>query len=193
MEDINEILNALVDKIDMLQKRIDEVDKMYEDGRAQNDERFHKLENTLYDEILGPAKEALDQYDDNEKFGAFTGKYGAQLSPYNDKLRPIEGKDFDIMRQAYDGFKDAGEGADEDAYVASLIEQVEAQLEEIKKAMGIAEAPAVVEPKVEEAAVVAAPLTKDEKKDEKNADDAEEEASEDDVKAFEDELKKYVK
>ena len=192
MEDINEILNALVDKIDMLQKRIDEVDKMYEDGRAQNDERFHKLENTLYDEILGPAKEALDQYDDNEKFGAFTGKYGAQLSPYNDKLRPIEGKDFDIMRQAYDGFKDAGEGADEDAYVASLIQQVEEQLEEIKKAMGIAAEPAGVEKTVVEEAVEPT-LDKDEIKDEKDADDAEEEASEDDIKAYEDELKKYIK
>src|SRR5574344_563959 len=189
MDEINEVLTVVIEKIDMLQKRIDEVDKMYEDGRAQNDERFHKLENTLYDEILAPAKEALDQYDDNEKFGAFTDKYGAQLSPYNDKLRPIEGKDFDIMRQAYDGFKDAGEGADEDAYVASLIQQVEEQLEEIKKAMGIAAEPAATEPEVKEVAA----LTKDEKKDEKYADDAEEEASEDDIKAYEDELKKYIK
>lgn len=188
MDEINEVLTVVIDKIDMLQKRIDEVDKMYEDGRAQNDERFHKLENTLYDEILAPAKEALDQYDDNEKFGAFTDKYGAQLSPYNDKLRPIEGKDFDIMRQAYDGFKDAGEGADEDAYVASLIQQVEEQLEEIKKAMGIA---GVEKPVVEEA--IEPTLDKDEIKDEKDADDAEEEASEDDIKAYEDELKKYIK
>lgn len=192
MDEINEVLTVVVDKIDLLQKRLDEIDKMYEDGRAQNDERFHKLENTLYDEILTPAKAALDQYDDNEKFGAFTDKYGAQLSPYNDKLRPIEGKDFDIMRQAYDGFKDAGEGADEDAYVASLIQQVEEQLEEIKKAMGIAAEPAATEPEVKEVAVEAAPLTKDEKKDEKDADDAEE-ASEDDIKAYEDELRKFIK
>ena len=186
-------MTAVGDKIDMMQKRLDEIDKMVEDYHGQYDDRFHKLENTLYDEILAPAKEALDQYDDNEKFGAFTDKYGAQLSPYNDKLRPIEGKDFDIMRQAYDGFKDAGEGADEDAYVASLIQQVEEQLEEIKKAMGIAAEPAGVEkPVVEEA--IEPTLDKDEIKDEKDADDAEEEeASEDDIKAYEDELKKYIK
>src|SRR5574344_1051301 len=147
MDEINEVLAAVVDKIDMMQKRLDEIDKMYEDGRAQSGERFYKLENTVYVEILAPAKEALDQYD-------------AQLSPYNDKLRPIEGKDFDIMRQAYDGFKDAGEGADEDAYVASLIQQVEEQLEEIKKAMGIAADPAGDEkPVVEEA--IEPPLYKD--------------------------------
>ena len=192
MDEINEVLTAVVDKIDMMQKRLDEIDKMVEDYHGQYEDRFHKLENTLYDEILAPAKEALDQYDDNEKFGAFTDKYGAQLSPYNDKLRPIEGKDFDIMRQAYDGFKDAGEGADEDAYVASLIQQVEEQLEEIKKAMGIAAEPADVEkPVVEEA--IEPTLDKDEIKDEKDAADDAEEASEDDIKAYEDELKKYLK
>ena len=192
MDEINEVLTAVVDKIDMMQKRLDEIDKMVEDYHGQYEDRFHKLENTLYDEILAPAKEALDQYDDNEKFSAFTDKYGAQLSPYNDKLRPIEGKDFDIMRQAYDGFKDAGEGADEDAYVASLIQQVEEQLEEIKKAMGIAAEPAGVEkPVVEEA--IEPTLDKDEIKDEKDAADDAEEASEDDIKAYEDELKKYLK
>lgn len=183
MDEINEVLAAVVDKIDMIQKRLDEIDKMVEDYHGQYDNRFHKLENTLYDEILAPAKEALDQYNDNEKFGAFTDKYGAQLSPYNDKLRPIEGKDFDIMRQAYDGFKDAGEGADEDAYVASLVQQVEEQLEEIKKAMGI-----VAEPAKPAGEKPVEPTTKD------AADDAEEEASaEDDIKAYEDELKKYIK
>ena len=137
MDEINEVLTAVVDKIDMMQKRLDEIDKMVEDYHGQYDDRFHKLENTLYDEILAPAKEALDQYDDNEKFGAFTDKYGAQLSPYNDKLRPIEGKDFDIMREAYDGFKDAGEGADEDAYVASLIEQVENEIADQLSVLGM--------------------------------------------------------
>jgi len=130
MEDneLYEILQSYKEALDMITQRQSELDKMYEEGHDQMDERIHKLEGILYDEILGPAKEAMDK----------DGKYGDKLDAYNDKLKPIEGDDFDLSRKAYDDYNGIeGDKPDQDAYIAELTASVDKQLEAIKKAMGL--------------------------------------------------------
>lgn len=135
MDDIqlNEILSSYRDAINALIERIDAQDSMI---KALT-EKCDGLDHLIFDEVVNPAKEALEQYNYNTGLNEFTNKYGEQLAGYNDKLRPIEGEEFDIVKQAYDGYNDyEGEKPDEDLYVEELIKSVDNQLDDIRKAIG---------------------------------------------------------
>lgn len=134
MEDneLYEVLNSFKEAIDMIIARQKELDEMYEEGHNQMDDRIHKLENILYDEILGPAKEMLDKDADDKAFGEFHDKYGEQFAPLSGFTKSIEGNDFDVERQAYDDYNGIeGDKPDEDAYVAKLVENLKGQLDAI--------------------------------------------------------------
>src|SRR5574344_1079456 len=140
MEDneLYEVLNSFKEAIDMIIARQKELDEMYEEGHNQMDDRIHKLENILYDEILGPAKEMLDKDADDKAFGEFHDKYGEQFAPLSGFTKSIEGDDFDLSRKAYDDYNGIeGDKPDQDAYIAELTASVDKQLEAIKKAMGL--------------------------------------------------------
>jgi hypothetical protein len=134
MEDneLYEVLNSFKEAIDMIIARQKELDEMYEEGHNQMDDRIHKLESILYDEILGPAKEMLDKDADDKAFGEFHDKYGEQFAPLSGFTKSIEGDDFDVERQAYDDYNGIeGDKPDEDAYVAKLVENLKGQLDAI--------------------------------------------------------------
>ncbi len=141
-----QVLGSYKEALDVILKRLDEIDKMVESYHSQYDDRFHKIENDLYENILGPAQEALQQATYDEGLGDFSGKYGDKLSAYNSKLAPLEGEDFDLTKKAYDGFNDAvKEGADvtSDQYVDALVQAVEGKLEGLKKSLGLPEDTAI--------------------------------------------------
>src|SRR5574344_1854491 len=80
----------------------------------------------------------------------WNNKYGEKINGYNYKLRPIEGEDFDIMKQAYDGYNSIeGEKPDEAEYIDELVKVVDKQLDDIRAAIG-APANAEVEVKQDE-------------------------------------------
>ena len=69
------------------------MDKMYEDNRDQRDERMHKIESTLYDEIINPTKAYIDETNKkNARFEDFNSKYGEKLGAFNDSLSAIDGR-----------------------------------------------------------------------------------------------------
>ena len=113
MDDIqlNEILSSYRDAINALIERIDAQDSMI---KALT-EKCDGLDHLIFDEVVNPAKEALDQYNYNTGLNEFTNKYGEQLAGYND----------------YEGEK-----PDEDLYVEELIKSVDYQLDDIRKAIG---------------------------------------------------------
>lgn len=139
--EIWEVLSSFKSAIDMIINRVDEMDKMYEENRSQVDERLHDLESTLYDEIIRPTQEYIDETSRNERFDEFNGKYGEKLGAYNDALRALEGNDFDLTRSAFDKY-DGYEGEDkpdEEAFVDALISEVGSQLDQIKRGLGLPE------------------------------------------------------
>lgn len=146
LEQIRADLDKLVQAVDYVIKEQDRLDKMYEEGHAADDERFHKIESTLTDEILGPAQEAYNKYDYDKRFGEFHDKYGSQLDEFNDKFRAIPGnEDYDMSKEAFDKYNSMeGDKPNEDAYVAELVKQAGETLDAIKKAMGV-DSNAVVE------------------------------------------------
>lgn len=136
---LNEILTSYRDAINALIERIDAQDEMV---KAMM-EKTSTVEKLIYDEVLNPAKEAMEKSIYDSGLEDFTSKYGEKLQGYNEKLRPIEGEDFDIMKEAYDGYNEYqpedGEKPDADEYVDELVKVVDNQLESIRSALGLSE------------------------------------------------------
>lgn len=137
---LNEILSSYRDAINALIERIDAQDDMVKAVM----EKVESLDKLIFDEVLNPAKEAMDQYNYEVGLNEFGDKYGDKFEGYNDKLRPIEGEDFDIVKEAYDGYnayepEEGEEKPDTDLYVDELIKQVDEQLDSIREAIGAPE------------------------------------------------------
>ena len=133
---LNEILTSYRDAINALIERADAQDEMINAIR----EKSEGLEHLVFDEVINPAKEAMEQEVYNAGLEDFTNRYGEKLGSYNDKLRAIEGEDFDIMKQAYDGYNSIeGEKPDEELYIDELVKVVDAQIDDIRAKLGVSE------------------------------------------------------
>lgn len=144
--EVYQVLASYKEAIDTILERLDELDKMVEDYHSQYDDRFHKIEDTVNNDILKPAQDAFNKFDFDQKFGAFHDKYGSQLDQFNDKFRTIPGnEDYDMSKEAFNEYNGMeGDKPDEDAYVAELVKQAGETLDAIKQAMGV-DSSAVVE------------------------------------------------
>ena len=208
-----QVLNAFKGALDFLIDKVDQMDKMYEDNRNQTDERIHKLETDLYDEIINPTKAYIEETNKNARFDDFNSKYGEQLGAFNDSLKAIEGdEDFDLTKSAFDKYDELPEEGrpDSDAYVQAIIEEVGSQIDAIKKGLGIPEdaevsvtqdegGNTVVEADGEVVATDEGEATDTNNEEEVPGEEvAEEEVAEgednpEDIAAFEEELKNYKK
>ena len=135
MEDVElkEVLSSFKDAIDIILTRLDRYDEMY---HAQ-DERMDELEKTFYEDILEPARKALDERIYEDEYSKFHEQYGEKLDPYNEQLRAIEGEDFDLSRKAFDDYSSYEEKPNVEEYVDALVETVGNQLKDIKDKLGI--------------------------------------------------------
>lgn len=200
---LNEILASYRDAINALIERVDAQDGMIQAVR----EKAENTEHLIFDEVINPAKAEMEQQMYNAGLDDFTNKYGDKLNGYNDKLRPIEGEDFDIMKQAYDGYNSIeGEKPDEAMYVDELVKVVDKQLDDIRAAIG-APADAEVAVKQDENgettvevdgqkvsdAPEASDKTEVKETEETEIKDSDEESDPDELAALEEELLKYAK
>lgn len=130
---LNEILTSYRDAINALIERMDAQDEMVKAVV----EKVDGLNSLIFDEVINPAKEAMNQSIYETGLNDFGNRYKDKLESYNEKLRPIEGEDFDIVKQAYDGYNSIeGEKPDEAMYVDELIKVVDKQLDDIRSAIG---------------------------------------------------------
>ena len=203
---LNEILASYRDAINALIERIDAQDGMIQAVR----EKAESTERLIFDEVINPAKAEMEKQIYDAGLEDFTNKYGEKLNGYNDKLRPIEGEDFDIMKQAYDGYNSIeGEKPDEAMYVDELVKVVDKQLDSIRAAIG-APANAEVAVKQDEDGETTVEVDDQEIKevseDSEDSDktevketeeteikDSDEESDPDELAALEEELLKYAK
>lgn len=135
--EIYEILESYRQALDFL---VEKVDGLVQENMAMK-EQLGGLEQVLYEGILSPAKEAIDNAEREDRFEDFNSKYGEQLGGYNGQLAPIEGEDFDLTRTAFDSYDSIPdeEKPDSDEYVNALIAQVDEQINSIKEALGLPE------------------------------------------------------
>ena len=130
---LNEILSSFRDAITALIERADAQDDMIKAIQEKTD----SIERLIFDEVISPAKAEMEKQIYNAGLEDFSSRYSDKLGGYNDKLRPIEGEDFDIMKQAYDGYNSIeGEKPDEAMYIDELIKVVDKQLDDIRQAIG---------------------------------------------------------
>lgn len=134
-ENIYEILNSYKDAIDVLLSRCDE---LVNQNRAL-EERMNKLESIIFDEILEPARLALEADDRDRRFGEFNERYGERLGAFDKVLGAAEGNpDFSMARTAFDEYEKLPEPkVEEDVFVDGLIETVEEQIDSIKESLGL--------------------------------------------------------
>jgi hypothetical protein len=133
--EIYDILNSYKEAIGVILGRCDEL----VNANQALEERINKLESMLFDEILEPARLALEEDDRNRRFDEFNGKYGEKLSAFDKVLGAAEGNpDFSMARSAFDEYEKLPEPRPEqDVFVDGLIETVEEQIDSIKESLGI--------------------------------------------------------
>ena len=135
LNEIYDILNSYKEAIDVLLNRCDELVK----AGAEQAERINKLESILFDEILEPARLALEADAKEQRFGEFSDKYGERLGAYDKVIGAAEGNpDFSMARSAFDEYENLPEPRPEqDVFVDGLIETVEEQIDSIKESLGL--------------------------------------------------------
>ena len=133
---IFEILNSYKDAIDLLINRCDELVNQVKGL----EERVNKTDSVIYDEILEPARLAMEADDKERRFGEFNEKYGERLSAYDKILGAAEGNpEFSMARNAFDEYEKIPEPRPEpDVFVDGLVEEVEKQIDGIKESLGLA-------------------------------------------------------
>lgn len=196
MEDtrLNEILASYRDAINALIERVDSQDEMIKALMEKSDD----LNRLVFDEVLTPAKQALDEQIYNAGLADFTEKYGSPLEGYNEKLRPIEGEDFDVMKQAYDGYNAIeGDKPEATVFVDELKKVIDEQLNSIREAIG---APADAEVTLTQDGETGETTVEVDGKEQEleteeviSDDDMEEESDPEEMAAYEKELEKMLK
>ena len=195
MEDtrLNEILASYRDAINALIERVDSQDEMIKALMEKSDD----LNRLIFDEVLTPAKQALDEQIYNAGLTDFTEKYGSPLEGYNEKLRPIEGEDFDVMKQAYDGYNAIeGDKPEANVFVDELKKVIDEQLNSIREAIGApADAEVTVTQDGETGETTVEVDGKEQELETKEviSDDMEEESDPEEMAAYEKELEKMLK
>ena len=204
---LNEILSSFRDAITALIERADAQDDMIKAIQEKTD----STERLIFDEVINPAKAEMEKQIYDAGLEDFSSRYSEKLGGYNDKLKPIEGEDFDIMKQAYDGYNSIeGEKPDEAVYIDELVKVVDKQLDDIRQAIGApADAEVAVKQdengetvvevdgeKVSEESVEEKPAEADDESVEEAievSDDDEEETDPEELAALEKELLAYAK
>ena len=195
MEDtrLNEILASYRDAINALIERVDSQDEMIKALMEKSDD----LNRLVFDEVLTPAKQALDEQIYNAGLTDFTEKYGSPLEGYNEKLRPIEGEDFDVMKQAYDGYNAIeGDKPEANVFVDELKKVIDEQLNSIREAIGApadAEVTVTQDGETGETTVEVDGKKQELETEEVISDDMEEESDPEEMAAYEKELEKMLK
>lgn len=195
MEDtrLNEILASYRDAINALIERVDSQDEMIKALMEKSDD----LNRLVFDEVLTPAKQALDEQIYNAGLTDFTEKYGSPLEGYNEKLRPIEGEDFDVMKQAYDGYNAIeGDKPEANVFVDELKKVIDEQLNDIREAIGApadAEVTVTQDGETGETTVEVDGKEQELETEEVISDDMEEESDPEEMAAYEKELEKMLK
>jgi len=134
-QEVFELLSSYKSVIDYLLQKNEELEKKL----ADVDAKASDLESMIFEEIIGPAQEAMSTYDKDQRFNDFNSKYGERLGKYQSSFAPFEDEGFDFTRQAFDEYDNIPDDykPDMDAYVDEVENIAQSKLESIKQALGI--------------------------------------------------------
>ena len=140
IDELYEVLGAFKAALETLNDKQKALSDAFNEANASFTERVNSLEHTLFEEIINPANEYIEETNKNARFDEFNSKYGDRFSEFAEPLKALEGDDYDVVRAAFDQYDDfEGEKADEETYVNALVEELGNQLSTIKKSLGLPE------------------------------------------------------
>ena len=116
MEEDNEVISLLNNKIDALSQRVDE------------------LESVLFDELLNPMAEFVNKKEHETKVGAF-GEAHPELAELKDSYATLN-DDADVVSDVYDAFIESGY-PDENEYVEQAVKVLSDAITEAKRKLGV--------------------------------------------------------
>ena len=139
-EQLLQILQAFKAGLEQCAQRIEALTNDFVSVRDEVTEKLNSLETTVFDEIINPANEYIEETNKNARFDEFNSKYGDKFSDFAEPLKALEGDDYDVVREAFNQYDDfEGEKPDEDAYVEALVGELQNKLGQIKSSLGIPE------------------------------------------------------
>ncbi|MCQ2587929.1 MAG: hypothetical protein MJ174_07425 [Treponema sp.] len=134
-EEIYEVLNSYKQAIDVILGKLDEQAKEIQSLHEEN----NKLNSVLFDEILEPARVALEERAKSDRFDDFNAMYGEKLGGYDDVLKKMNSNDdFSLSKDIFDQYDALEEPKPEmDAFVEDAIQTVEQQIDALRDSLGI--------------------------------------------------------
>lgn len=126
------VIHAFKQAIDAILDRLEEMDEMYH----TTDERMHKLEAALYDEILAPVKDLYDERQRTERRSSFGEKYKESLDPFCDDYKKLYGDDLDLYDDCFDEWDKLESDEDKDEYIKKVMEQIGSDRDRMKDKFG---------------------------------------------------------
>lgn len=137
-EEIFEILQSYKNALENIVVRMEELEKGFAEKDTEISSKLDELNAVLYDEILNPAKDAMDRAEKEAAYNEWNGKYGEKFAPYLEGAKAVEGDDFDLAKQVYDNYNEIDEDKrpDMDVYVDAAVSKVAEELMKIKERLG---------------------------------------------------------
>lgn len=93
--DVAGMIERLTQAVSMVASRVDELA-----------ERVDELDSVLYDGLIGPANEQIQQQEYDDALSDFRCKFGEKLEPFSALAKAEEGDDFDVVKKAFDTYNE---------------------------------------------------------------------------------------
>lgn len=121
MNDLEQVLKMIIEKVDSMQGMIDNLI-----------ERQGGLEKRIEDEILNPIREGVEE----ENYAVFQDRYGDKLNKLSEDAKAIEGEDYDFTRDVYENSRDI-EPEDMDSFIDEISSSIAEQIADLKRRLGV--------------------------------------------------------
>lgn len=131
MED-KEVLKAFKLAIDAILDRLEEMDGMYH----ATDERIHKLEECLFDEILEPVNSLFSERERKDRRTKFGEKYKDSLDPFCEDYKKLYGDELDLYDDCFNEWDNLESDEDKEEYIKKVIETIGKDRDRMKEKFG---------------------------------------------------------
>lgn len=118
LERLQQALTFVVQKVDELSERVDELDSV------------------LFDGLIGPANEQIAQKEYDDALSDFRCKFGEKLDKFDALAKAEEGEDFDLVKKAFDDYNENDYPFSPSEYVDKRVEQFEEKAKALAEAAG---------------------------------------------------------
>jgi len=193
--------NELMDKLTRLQSALEMVVQKVDEIAQRQDE----LDSVVYDGLIGPANEQIAQQEYDDALSDFRCKFGEKLDKFDALAKAEEGDDFDLVKKAFDDYNEHEYPFSPSEYIDKRVSQFEEKAKALAEAAGSVVKVETETPDGQEVEVTATPdgdvktevegeeVKSEETKTEKPDEKVEEESKEDESKKDEDKEKKSWK